>query len=204
MDAVLENDTEVVCDSLEAVVSALRTMKTTLTRIHERLPSSFFYNEIRPFLSGYGGKGSKIPEGIIFDGACDVPISVIGGSAAQSSPFQCFDVGLGICHGNAQKYLDEIRTYMPPAHADFISALAQGPSIKDYVASSDNNRLKEKYADCISAMKDFRSYHIQIVTKYVMLPAKQKTGDESLEKGTGGTDIIPFLKGVRDTTNNNT
>lgn len=32
----------------------------------------------------------------------------------------------------AQKYLNEIRTYMPPAHADFINALAQGPSIKDY------------------------------------------------------------------------
>lgn len=25
-----------------------------------------------------------------------------------------------------------MRTYMPPAHADFISALAEGPSIKDY------------------------------------------------------------------------
>jgi len=32
----------------------------------------------------------------------------------------------------AQNRLSELRTYMPPAHANFIRALAQGPSIKDY------------------------------------------------------------------------
>lgn len=202
MKSVLDDDSEGVCFSLEAIASTLRSMKETMSRMHERLPSNFFYGNIRPFLSGWGGKGSRIPEGIIFEEASESPICVLGGSAAQSSPMQCFDAGLGVNHneGHASDYLTEIRDYMPPAHADFIRALAKGPSIKDYVLSSSNDTLKQLYGDCISALQDFRTYHLQLVTKYIVVPARKDPNDTSELKGTGGTDIIPFLKHLRDTT----
>jgi len=39
--------------------------------------------------------------------------------------------------------------------------------IKIAVASSEDDRLKKLYADCVSAFRDFRSHHIQVVTKWV-------------------------------------
>lgn len=37
--------------------------------------------------------------------------------------------------------------------------------IKIAAASSEDDRLKKLYEDCVSAIRDFRSYHIQAVTK---------------------------------------
>ena len=46
----------------------------------------------------WGGEGSCIPEGLIFDGVLNAPRTLIGASAAQSSSIQCFDAALGIVH----------------------------------------------------------------------------------------------------------
>lgn len=43
---------------------------------------------------------AKLPEGLLYEGVWDTPKMFAGGSAAQSSIFQCFDVLLGIQHSS--------------------------------------------------------------------------------------------------------
>lgn len=97
---------------------------------------------------------------------------------------------------------------MPPAHQNFLRSLESGPSVREFVLSEGNDSLQAAYNDCVKAMVSLRSYHLQIVTKYIVIPAhqqsmKNQTPEELSEKenkGTGGTDVMQFLKSVRRTT----
>lgn len=97
---------------------------------------------------------------------------------------------------------------MPPAHQNFLHSLELGPSVREFVRSRGDARLQEIYNDCVKAMVSLRSYHLQIVAKYIVIPASQQskknqTSEEPPEegnKGTGGTDLMHFLKSVRGTT----
>lgn len=100
---------------------------------------------------------------------------------------------------------------MPPPHRAFIEEIGRAPSLKQHVLCSGDARLRVAFNRCVTALADFRSCHIAIVTKYIAV-AKAKAGraevggwagrpPAALEaKGTGGSHIFSFLKSVRDTT----
>jgi indoleamine 2,3-dioxygenase len=75
----------------------------------------------------------------------------------------------------------------------------------------------EAYNESVQALKEFRDLHMVIVVLYIVGPVKRArereqervavVGDGGKEgegtrrrplKGTGGTDLVNFLKGVRD------
>jgi indoleamine 2,3-dioxygenase len=66
--------------------------------------------------------------------------------------------------------------------------------------------LRDSYDRCIEYLKTFRNTHITLVTEYIMsqqkklLPDRKKSGIERSAggKGTGGTDLMSFLKPIRD------
>lgn len=106
---------------------------------------------------------------------------------------------------------------MPPPHRAFVEEIRRAPSLKQHVLSSGDPRLRSAFNQCVTALADFRSYHITIVTKYITIAAaKAKAGraepadragpsvgkpPSALEaKGTGGSHIFTFLKSVRDST----
>lgn len=65
--------------------------------------------------------------------------------------------------------------------------------------------LQVVYNECIENIAQFRTGHIALVAEYIM--AQQSTGKKRGEggmensaggKGTGGTDLMSFLKPIRD------
>lgn len=70
-----------------------------LPRMYERNDPHFFYNRIRPFLSGSKGV-AQLPNGLFYeDGAGGGEFhQYIGPSAAQSSLLQFIDLALGVTH----------------------------------------------------------------------------------------------------------
>ncbi|KAG0360432.1 Indoleamine 2,3-dioxygenase [Gamsiella multidivaricata] len=94
-------------------------------------------------------------------------------------------------------------------------------------ADEQTKELIATYDACVHQIKLFRDTHIQVVTRYVMtqakrdppegwedyrvqvskeLPKKEENRNEEDQaepsiKGTGGSDLMPFLKGSRDDTN---
>lgn len=140
-----------------------------------------------------------------------------GGSAAQSSLLHCFDELFGIKHeAKAGAFLARMRHYMPPAHRQMIQDISLQPSLRNFVLEQQDEQLHQAFQLCVTKLIDLRSYHINMVSRYVTIPAararqlrveKESTEDmvskapTALEEiGTGGSSIMSFLKTVRDKT----
>ena len=92
-----------------------------------------------------------------------------------------------------------------------LTALKTGvPTIENFAVEAeltDVRRLwlglRDAYDRCIEYLKLFRSTHIKLVTDYIMAQQKKNEERKSLSstaggKGTGGTDLMSFLKPIRD------
>jgi hypothetical protein len=68
------------------------------------------------------------------------------------------------------------------------------------------NRLCDAYDSCLKNLSKFRTIHISIVAEYILAQQRQGYDKQSIEgnaggKGTGGTDLMNFLKPIRDNCN---
>ena len=197
---MLDNDHSALSGCLSKVESALQNMRSALGRMYERCDPKTFYVRIRPFFAGLKGL-EGLPEGIVYEGVDPEPRKYIGASAAQSSAVHCFDIFLRAHHtGFDAEFLETMRKYMPARHSAFLDALTRQPSVRDYVKQSKEPDLVASYNSAVQAFSDFRSDHVVMVTRYIVLQ-KPHSVNVSLEaKGTGGTDFMKFLKKVRDDT----
>lgn len=173
--------------SLTKLHQILLEMNRSLKRMIDQLDPDFFYHKIRPFLSSFVN--------IEFQGVENNPIrSYAGGSAAQSSLIQAFDVLIGITHPHGSgKYLLAMRDHMPPPHKAFLEWMEEGESLGDMMSSYPKE--KEIYQALLDALLAFRNTHLKIVANFIAGPAK-RSGKSS--EGTGGTDALSFLKEVRN------
>lgn len=99
---------------------------------------------------------------------------------------------------------------MPPSHKAFIEEIHSAPSLRDHILSSGHGHCLTAYNQCVEALAELRSYHITVVTKYLITAAAKARSrrpthlprpPQALEDiGTGGSAILSFLKSVRDKT----
>uniref|UniRef100_U3IEL5 Indoleamine 2,3-dioxygenase 2 n=1 Tax=Anas platyrhynchos platyrhynchos TaxID=8840 RepID=U3IEL5_ANAPP len=206
--AIRQLDEETLHQALQGLATAIGAM-AALRQYY--VDPAVFYAVIRIFLSGWKDNPA-MPDGLVYEGVSEEPMAFSGGSAAQSTVLHAFDELLGIRHSQeSTAFLHRMRDYMPPPHRAFIEEIGRAPSLKQHVLCSGDARLRAAFNRCITALADFRSCHIAIVTKYIAV-AKAKAGraevggwagrpPAALEaKGTGGSHIFSFLKSVRDTT----
>ena len=190
----------VVKQCLMEVNAALQSMLAALNCMYQRCQPRTFYTQIRPFQAG--SKGLEcFPEGLIYEGVDEVPKKFSGASAAQSAVLHVFDIFLRAeHHGDDDSFLKDMRHNMPLKHRKFLVELSERPSVREYVKGSNSEELVQSYNNAIQALARFRSEHVILVTRYIVMQ-KQHSLNASLEnKGTGGTDFIVFLKNVRDDT----
>ncbi|NXB30176.1 I23O2 dioxygenase, partial [Eulacestoma nigropectus] len=215
--AILQCDEETLHRALQELAGAIKAMSEALRRMHDYVDPEVFYTVIRIFLSGWKDNPA-MAHGLVYEGVSQEPMAYSGGSAAQSTVLHAFDELLGIRHReDSAAFLHRMRDYMPPPHRAFVEEIQRAVSLKQHVLSSGDARLRAAFNRCVSALTDFRSYHITIVTKYITIAAaKAKAGraepsaragpsggkpPSALEaKGTGGSHIFSFLKSIRDTT----
>ncbi|XP_068128443.1 indoleamine 2,3-dioxygenase 2 isoform X2 [Hyperolius riggenbachi] len=203
------------CDDKQALFTALQDIERSIVKMKEALrlmydyvDSDVFYNTIRAFLSGWKDN-PNMPEGLTYEGVSEEPHYYSGGTAAQSTIYHAFDELLGIRHkGDSADFLLKMRHYMLPSHMSFIRWVQEAPKLPEYVLKSQDSALLSMFNQCIATLTELRSFHIQVVSKYVtsagirarMKKNKEKTHEQELqEKGTGGSNAILFLKSVRDT-----
>ncbi|KAM4606962.1 indoleamine 2,3-dioxygenase 2-like [Polymixia lowei] len=191
------------------VVQSLKNMKETFKLMHEHVDPTDFHGTLRIFVSGWRDN-PMLPHGLLYEGVSKERIFLSGGSAAQSSAIQCFDALLCIEHdGDSGAFLMRMRDYMPPAHRQLIETLSVCPSLQEFVLSCSNPAVCEAYDACVLALEDLRSYHLNVVAKYIIVPGSRAratgcplrgVGAALDETGTGGSSLMVFLKSVRDTT----
>ncbi|XP_026546325.1 indoleamine 2,3-dioxygenase 2-like [Notechis scutatus] len=209
VNGLLQPNDKILAEALQEVTNTLQEMTKTLKKMHDHVDPSVFYGVTRIFFSGWKDN-PVLPEGLLYEGLCEEPLAYSGGSAAQSSTLHAFDELLGIQHQKESAgFLHRMRKYMPPHHQAFIEEIRSVPRLKDHVLSSANQDLQSTYNKCVAALSELRTYHITLVTKYIVIAAKkaknnisQTTSPPSFLEvvGTGGSRVLKFLKSVRDTT----
>uniref|UniRef100_A0A8C5SXI1 Indoleamine 2,3-dioxygenase 2 n=1 Tax=Laticauda laticaudata TaxID=8630 RepID=A0A8C5SXI1_LATLA len=205
VNGLLQPDDKILAEALQEVTNTLQEMTKTLKKMHGKpvIPTHLDIDidwKDNPVL----------PEGLLYEGLCEEPLAYSGGSAAQSSTLHAFDELLGIQHQKESAgFLHRMRKYMPPHHQAFIEEIRSVPRLRDHVLSSGNQDLQSTYNKCVAVLSELRTYHITLVTKYIIIAAKkaknnisQTTSPPSFLEvvGTGGSRVLKFLKSVRDTT----
>ncbi|XP_053222792.1 indoleamine 2,3-dioxygenase 2 isoform X3 [Podarcis raffonei] len=211
VNGMLQPDNRILEEALQDVASSLRDMARVLKKMHDYVDPAIFYGVIRIFFSGWKDNPA-LPEGLIYEGISDKPLVYSGASAAQSTTLHTFDELLGIQHcRESTTFLHRMREYMPPHHQAFIEEIQSLPPLRSHVLSSGKEKLCSAYNMCVAALSDLRTYHIAMVTKYIISAAhnaKAKPSESTSpnppsfleERGTGGSGILSFLKSVRNTT----
>ncbi|KAH0623110.1 hypothetical protein JD844_031082 [Phrynosoma platyrhinos] len=213
VNGLLQSDNKMLEDALQEMTNTLKDMINALKKMHDYVEPAVFYGVTRIFFSGWKDNPA-LPEGLVYEGFSEKPLSYSGGSAAESTTLHAFDELLGIQHRKeSAAFLHRMREYMPPHHRAFLEELQSTPPLRCHILSCGNKALQNAYNKCVASLSDLRTYHITVVTKYIVIAshkvkAKVKKSTPSsmsppsfLEgRGTGGSGVLSFLKSVRDAT----
>ncbi|XP_048242269.1 myoglobin-like [Haliotis rufescens] len=142
-----------------------------------------------------------LPDGLIFEGVKDEPVKMAGANAGQSPIFKSLDALCGIqIREDRHQYTQTVCEYLYPSHRKLIADLRQRPvQLKSVVESSGNSELKASFNNLIQAVTTFRSYHVQLVTKYFVLGMKKNLPEEDLKALKPVKEFtMSYIKGMRD------
>lgn len=122
----------------------------------------------------------------------------------------------GLPAAKRNNFIERMRWYMPGEHRRFLEQLSKVAEIRDYVMANQEKcpALTLSYDACLAMLRAFRDRHIQIVSRYIILQAREAQRNKPMQqalrhglaaaskskRGTGGTALIPFLKQARDET----
>lgn len=211
--AASHEDSATVTQCLRAFAERLDDIGATLARMYDECDPHVFYHRIRPFLAGSKNMADAgLPNGVIFDDGGPMNkqryVQFSGGSNAQSSIIQFFDLVLGVehrptgdkkpaeanGHDDAAKkkpaksddaranFIHDMRTYMPGAHARFLEAVAAVANIRPFVQSRPRDRdLRLAFDACIAMLSALRDTHIQMVSRYIVIKSREAAAKKEKE-----------------------
>lgn len=231
IQAARDDDCERVIRCLEGMAENIDGLSSLLMRMYEMCDPHYFYFKMRPYMAGWSNMTEAgLPHGVRYGNETEYR-AYSGGSNGQSSLIQTLDILLNVEHhptgerrpprmagfraeapegikaSGKGSYLLAMRKYMPIKHRKFLEHLERVAEIREYVLTNKekNKELVTAYDACLATLKGLRSKHIQIVTRYIIMNARESsasntnglaTGDGTV--GTGGTTLLPFLKQARD------
>ncbi|KAI4636645.1 hypothetical protein J4E83_001602 [Alternaria metachromatica] len=193
IEAARDNDSKTVVDCLQKFAGRLDELGALLERMYESCDPHVFYHRIRPFLAGSKNMADAgLPNGVMFDdGTGQQPyVQFSGGSNAQSSTIQFFDIVLGVEHrptgekrgdtgksvpsGPSHGFIQDMRNYMPGPHRRFLEHMESVANLREYVTSNRRDRaLTTSYDACLAMLRSLRDKHIQLVSRYIIIKSRE-------------------------------
>ena len=199
---IARSDSATVIDALENIKAAWISINTTMNRMPEACDPYIYYNRVRPYIHGWKNNPA-LPEGLIYEGVDTYdgkPQQFRGETGAQSALVPTMDALFNITHQHdpLREYLMEMRDYMPPKHREFVRAVEQRSTLRDFVKTHMGQvpQLKDLYNDCVLLIEKFRTQHLEFAAHYINKQAT--TSNKSTDVGTGGTPFMQYLKKHRD------
>ena len=195
--AARANNSREVTEYLHTFAERLDELGTLLQRMYENCDPHVFYHRIRPFLAGSKNMADAgLPNGVVYEDLSgqDTYRQYGGGSNAQSSLIQFFDIVLGVEHrptgekrndssesefeGTAppsrHNFIQEMRSYMPGPHRRFLEHVSNVANIREFVESHRSNRaLSIAYDACLAMLRSLRDKHIQMVSRYIIVKSRE-------------------------------
>lgn len=198
IQAARNGDVATVTARLRTVAEIIDELGSLLLRMYENCDPHVFYHRIRPFLAGSKNmKDAGLPHGVFYDDGSRNSSwrQYGGGSNAQSSLIQFFDIVLGVEHrptgskgaetseseaepGVAPKprhnFIHEMRQYMPGPHRRFLQAVESVANIREFVEDHSRDRnLTIAYDACLAMLRALRDKHIQMVSRYIIVKSRE-------------------------------
>lgn len=221
IQAARDDDAETVTQCLQSFAQTLDELGTLLVRMYESCDPHVFYHRIRPFLAGSKNmKDAGLPHGVFYDDGSSQSTwrQYGGGSNAQSSMIQFFDIVLGVEHrptgtrkdetseseaepGAPPKprhnFIHEMRQYMPGIHRRFLQAVEEVANIRDYVELHKSDRqLSIAYDASLAMLRTLRDKHIQMVSRYIIVKSRESRS-LSRTRRDSSSDPVPMRgKGI--------
>lgn len=196
-----------VTQSLRVFAERLDDIGNILVRMYDDCDPHVFYHRIRPFLAGSKNMADAgLPNGVIFDDGGPMNkqryVQFSGGSNAQSSLIQFFDLVLSVEHRpTGQKkdfdvkteerkpkapepnFIHDMRKYMPGPHGRFLQRVAEIANIREFVQQHSYDReLTVAFDACLAMLSALRDKHIQLVSRYIIVKSHQAKKDASANK----------------------
>ncbi|KAF2644085.1 indoleamine 2,3-dioxygenase family protein [Massarina eburnea CBS 473.64] len=199
--AARKGDSAKVTECLRFFAERIDELGSVLERMYESCDPHVFYHRIRPFLAGGKNMGDAgLPNGVLFDDGTGEQeyVQFSGGSNAQSSVIQFFDIVLGVEHrptgektsgsesrtaygGASHGFLVEMRKYMPGAHRRFLEHAERVANLREYVSEHRHDRaLVISFDACLAMLRTLRDKHIQMVSRYIIVKSRESRSSRSL------------------------
>lgn len=200
IEAARSKDSPTVTQCLQLFAERLDDLGTLLQKMYENCDPHVFFHRIRPFLAGSKNMAEAgLPNGVLFDTGSgrDQYVQYGGGSNAQSSLIQFFDIVLGVEHrptgvkrtehGSSERdskpsspptqhnFIHEMRDYMPGPHRRFLEHVSSVANIREYVEvqGKSNRALAISYDACLAMLRSLRDKHIQMVSRYIIVKSRE-------------------------------
>jgi indoleamine 2,3-dioxygenase len=210
--AARRGDKTVVLESLRNFAERVDELGVLLTKMYDNCDPHVFYNRIRPYLAGSKNMADAgLPNGVVFDNGGPINkqryVQFSGGSNAQSSIIQFFDLVLNVEHRptgqkkgdephSAKKapptsFIHEMRKYMPGAHARFLAEVGKVANLRAFVEEhSYDSALTVAFDASLAMLSALRDKHIQIVSRYIVIQsaAAKKRADADGGKDKKGSE----------------
>jgi indoleamine 2,3-dioxygenase len=194
--------------------NVIEELTQLLVNVKSHCSPTTFYKEVRPWLRGGDGHQEE-SSSWVFENAelfgLSQPNELSGPSGGQSSLIHSLDTFFGIhkhthamtVKGQVNPFLERMKLYTPRHHRAFLNHLEKEPQLRDFVALANSSALEAAYNEAVRQLKLFRDQHIRIVALYIITPSRSADCSSKWDgRGTGGTDVLPLLKSVRDQTLN--
>jgi indoleamine 2,3-dioxygenase len=204
---------------LHKISGVINDLTQLLLAVRQGCDPEVFYHDVRPWFGGQTAERPWVFEGLEDHTELKKPTELSGTTAGQSPVIHALDVFLGVNSFSRSPttqvadqtpiFLERMRSYMPRTHRAFLRHISSNPRpLRALVLESGNDDILEAYNTAVRALKGFRDAHIRIATIYIMGPARRAQNQKDIVggqdgegvRGTGGTDLATFLKGVRDLT----
>lgn len=192
--AARAQNSRIVTECLQQLAETIDETTALLQRMYDNCDPYVFYNRIRPYLAGSKNMSDAgLPNGLLYDDGRNPEYRQYGGgSNAQSSLIQFFDIVLGVEHrptGTARSdkentstgdgfkprnsFIHEMRTYMPGPHRRFLEQVDSVANIRTFVeARRGDSALCIAYDACLAMLRVLRDKHITMVSRYIILQSR--------------------------------
>ncbi|KAF9739802.1 elongation factor Tu GTP binding domain-containing protein [Paraphaeosphaeria minitans] len=187
LESCIAKDRERFDDGLRKVVDGLKNVNAVMNTMWNRSkPQS--YTHFRTFIFGITSQ-SMFPNGVIYEGVSEEPMSFRGESGANDSMIPLCDNLLQIKMPPTPltEILEDFRQYRPGNHREFLEAVrgcAEASGVRDFALSSPISAAL--YLQALNEVRDFRWRHWCFTREYILKRTMHPTA-------TGGSPIVTWL-----------
>ncbi|KAF2727207.1 indoleamine 2,3-dioxygenase gamma type [Polyplosphaeria fusca] len=180
-------DRETFDDGLRMLVGGLKKVNEVMNTMWNRSKPQG-YTSFRTFIFGITSQ-SMFPNGVIYEGVSDEPMSFRGESGANDSMIPLCDNLLQIQMPETPltEILKDFRQYRPGNHREFLESVRDGAEkvgVKEFALGDPSSAAL--YLQALDQVRDFRWRHWCFTREYILKRTSHPTA-------TGGSPIVTWL-----------